>query len=66
MTTPPRKKLIEVSIPLYAMLAIVEFLDRALRQVHYVAQPFAREPNFDVARVNYAFVNLLLKGLKSS
>lgn len=41
------------------ILAIVEFLDGETHQVHYVRQPFQREPDFGVTSVNYDFAELL-------
>ena len=37
------------------ILAIVEFLDGDAHRVHYVRQPFQREPDFGVTSVNYDF-----------
>jgi hypothetical protein len=42
------------------ILAIVEFDDEGHR-VHYVRQPFQREPDFGVTSVNYNFKELLAK-----
>lgn len=41
------------------ILAIVEFLDGEAYKVHYVRQPFRREPDFGVTSVNYDFGELL-------
>ena len=41
------------------ILAIVEFLDDETHRVHYVRQPFQREPDFGAASVNYALKDLL-------
>ncbi len=41
------------------ILAIVEFLADDLHQVHYISQPFHREPDFGVTSVNYDFAELL-------
>ena len=41
------------------ILAIVEFLDGDSHRVHYVRQPFKREPDFGVTSVNYDFAELL-------
>ncbi len=41
------------------ILAIVEFLDGDSHRVHYVRQPFQREPDFGVTSVNYDFAELL-------
>ena len=42
-------------------LAIVEFLDRAAHRVHYLRQPFHREPDFGANSVNYSFKDLLAR-----
>lgn len=41
------------------ILAIVEFMDDDSHRVHYLRQPFNREPDFGVTSVNYAFADLL-------
>ncbi|WP_435549791.1 helicase-related protein [Desulfobacterium sp. N47] len=41
------------------ILAIVEFLDSGSHQIHYVRQPFKREPDFGVTSVNYSFTELI-------
>lgn len=41
------------------ILAIVEFLDDETHKVHYLRQPFSREPDFGVTSVNYDFADLL-------
>lgn len=43
------------------ILAIVEFLDEERHQVHYLRQPFQREPDFGVTSVNYDFAELLAR-----
>ena len=43
------------------ILAIVEFMDDDTHRVHYVRQPFQREPDFGVTSVNYDFAELLAK-----
>ena len=43
------------------ILAIVEFLDGESHRVHYVRQPFHREPDFGVTSVNYDFAELLAR-----
>ena len=42
-------------------LAIVEFLDDGAHRVHYLREPFRREPDFDAASVNYSFKDLLAR-----
>ena len=44
------------------ILAIVEFLSDTEYRVHYVRNPFQREPDFGVTSVNYDFSELLAKG----
>ncbi len=44
------------------ILAIVEFMQDGTHQVHYIRQPFKREPDFDVTSVNYSFAKLLARG----
>lgn len=41
------------------ILAIVEFLDGGAHKVHYVRNPFQREPDFGAASVNYNYGELL-------
>lgn len=43
------------------ILAIVEYLDAESHTVHYLRQPFGREPDFGVTSVNYDFAELLLR-----
>lgn len=43
------------------ILAIVEFVDGDSHRVHYVRQPFQKEPDFGVTSVNYDFAELLAK-----
>lgn len=43
------------------ILAIVEFLDDQNHKVHYVRQPFNREPDFGVTSVNYDFAELIVR-----
>jgi hypothetical protein len=45
------------------ILAIVEFLDGATHRVHYLRQPFQREPDFGVTSVNYDFSKLLSRAV---
>jgi SNF2 family DNA or RNA helicase len=44
------------------ILAIVEFQPEDAHKVHYVRQPFKREPDFGVTSVNYDFAELIEKG----
>ena len=43
------------------ILGIVEFLDDGGHRVHYVREPFRREPDFGVTSVNYDFAELLAR-----
>ena len=43
------------------ILGIVEFLDDSTHRVHYVREPFKREPDFGVTSVNYDFAELLAR-----
>ncbi len=43
------------------ILAIVEFLEDGTHRVHYLRQPFQREPDFGVTSVNYHFAELLAR-----
>ena len=43
------------------ILAIVEFLEVGDHRVHYVRQPFRREPDFGVTSVNYALAELIAR-----
>ena len=44
------------------ILGIVEFMGEDRHEVHYIRQPFKREPDFGVTSVNYDFGELLAKG----
>jgi hypothetical protein len=48
------------------ILAIVEFPDEATHRVHYVCQPFQREPDFGVTSVNYNLAELLARSADPS
>ena len=43
------------------ILAIVEFLQDTSHRVHYLRQPFQREPDFGVTSVNYDYIKLLAR-----
>ncbi|MBK8637647.1 MAG: DUF3883 domain-containing protein [Chromatiaceae bacterium] len=43
------------------ILAIVEFLDETNHKVHYLRQPFQREPDFNAVTVDYDFAGLLAR-----
>jgi SNF2 family DNA or RNA helicase len=48
------------------VLAIVEFFDAETHKVHYLRQPFNREPDFDVTSVNYDFAGLIGRSMPPS
>ena len=48
------------------ILGIVEFLDGDDHRVHYVREPFQREPDFGVTSVNYDFAELLARAQQPS
>ena len=48
------------------ILAIVEFLGEDKHQVHYLRQPFQREPDFGATSVNYDFAGLLARSSEPS
>ena len=43
------------------ILAIVEFLPDKTHRVHYVRQPFRREPDFGVTSINYDLAELIAR-----
>ena len=43
------------------ILGIVEFLEGDAHRIHYVREPFRREPDFGVTSVNYDFAELLAR-----
>ena len=43
------------------ILAIVEFLEAGTHRVHYLRQPFQREPDFGVTSVNYKLEELIAR-----
>jgi hypothetical protein len=46
------------------ILAIVEFLEGNSHHVHYLRQPFQREPDFGVTSVNYEMAELIRRAEK--
>jgi hypothetical protein len=48
------------------ILAIVEFTGDDSHRVHYIRQPFQREPDFGVTSVNYNFVELIAQATAPS
>jgi hypothetical protein len=61
ITVTRNEILYSLNKPDHFILAIVEFLDNGGHKVHYVRQPFKREPDFGAASVNYEFSELLAK-----
>lgn len=45
------------------ILAIAEFLDDGGHRLHYIRQPFQREPDFGVTSVNYDFADLIARAV---
>ena len=43
------------------ILAIVEFMPNGAHRLHYVRQPFKREPDFGVTSINYDFAELIAR-----
>ena len=43
------------------ILAIVEFMEDGEHKVHYIQQPFQREPDFGVTSINYNFAELIAR-----
>ena len=43
------------------ILGVVEFLEGDAHRIHYVREPFRREPDFGVTSVNYDFAELLAR-----
>ncbi len=61
ITVTKNEILYSLNKPVEFILAVVEFLDDGAHQVHYVRQPFQREPDFGVTSVNYDLKELLAK-----
>ena len=59
ITVTRNEILYSLNKPDHFILAIVEFFEGGGHKVHYVRQPFKREPDFGAASVNYAFSELL-------
>ena len=59
MTVTRNEILYSLNKPEDFILGIVEFLDDNTHRVHYVREPFKREPDFGVTSVNYDFAELL-------
>ncbi|MFZ2208234.1 MAG: DUF3883 domain-containing protein [Porticoccaceae bacterium] len=61
ITVTKNETLYSLNKPGDFILASVEFLDAEAHRVHYLRQPFTREPDFGVTSVNYAFAELLAR-----
>src|SRR5688572_22708620 len=48
------------------ILALEEFLSADNHRVHYLRQPFTREPDFEVTSVNYDFIELISRADRPS
>ena len=61
ITVTRNEILYSLNMPDDFILAIVEFTDADSHQVHYLREPFRREPDFGVTSVNYDFAELLAR-----
>lgn len=59
ITVTRNEILTSLNTPDHFILAIVEFKEDNSHKVHYLRQPFRREPDFGVTSVNYDFSDLL-------
>ncbi len=59
LTVTRNEILFSLNKPEDFILAIVEFIDEANHTVHYLRQPFSREPDFGVTSINYSLAELL-------
>ncbi len=66
VTVTRNEILTSLNTPENFILALVEFLDSYTHKVHYLRQPFHREPDFGVTSVNYDFADLLARASKPS
>lgn len=66
ITVTRNEILYSLNRPDHFILALVEFLDDKNHKVHYLRQPFKREPDFGVTSVNYSFEELLAKATNPS
>jgi hypothetical protein len=62
ITVTKNEILYSLNKPQDFILAIVEFMPGDAHKVHYVREPFKREPDFGVTSVNYDFAELIMKG----
>lgn len=61
ITVTRNEILYSLNKPDHFILAIVEFIDEQNHKVHYLRQPFGREPDFAAASVNYKLAELIAK-----
>ena len=61
VTVTKNEVLTSLNKPEDYILAIVEFQNGGTEQVHYVRNPFHREPDFGVTSVNYDLSKLLAR-----
>ena len=61
ITVTRNEVLTALNMPDDYILAIVEFLDSDRHRVHYVRQPFKKEPDWAVTSVNYHMKDLLAR-----
>lgn len=61
LTVTKNEILYSLNKPEDFILAIVEFMPDDTHRVHYMRQPFQREPDFGVTSVNYNFTELLAR-----
>lgn len=61
LTVTKNEILYSLNKPEDFILAIVEFMPDDTHRVHYMRQPFQREPDFGVTSVNYNFIELLAR-----
>lgn len=66
ITVTRNEILTSLNKPVDYILAIVEFLDTGQHRVHYLREPFRREPDFGVTSVNYDFAELLARAEEPS
>ena len=61
LTVSRNEILYSLNTPEDFILGMVEFMSDASHRVHYLRQPFKREPDFHVTSVNYNFPELLAR-----
>ena len=61
VTVTKNEILYSLNTPEHFILALVEFLPDDAHRVHYLREPFTREPDFGVTSVNYDFSDLIAR-----